>query len=208
MSLRVRSAITNSSSVDVGDVFTEILDDVEILEGDRVTDRIRDVHRPRTGVDDRTHHLRHELEVGPDRVLAGELHVGGIGGSPLDRLDRRIQHLGGLHLQLVLHVDIGGGDEGVDPPLLPRVLQRLPAPVDILGVCPAEPGYLRSLDGLGYLSDRLEVPYGGDGKPGLDHIHVELLQLPGDPHLFFHVHAGAGRLLAVPQGSVEYLYRL
>ena len=56
------------------------------------------------------------------------------------------QHLGRLHLQLVLHVDVGGGDKGVDAPPFPGMLERLPCPVDVLAAGAAQPGDLRPLD--------------------------------------------------------------
>ena len=189
--------------VDVPHVLLQVGDDVEVLEGDGVADRIRDVDRGGAGIDDRLDHLGQKRQPRPHGVLAGELHVGGIGRGPLDRLDGRCQHLGRLHLQLVLHVDVGGGDKGVDAPLVPGILQRLPGPVDILVAGAAQTGDLGSLDLLGHQLDRLEIAIGSDGKAGLDHVHVHLLELFCHPQFFFDIHAVAGGLLAVPQRGVK-----
>ncbi len=58
---------------------------------------------------------------------------------------------------------------------------------------------------LGDLLHRLEVAGRGDREAGLDHVDPEPRQLVGDLHLLGGVQRDAGRLLAVPQGGVEYV---
>ena len=100
-------------------------------------------------------------------------------------------------------MDVGGGDEGVDPPLLSGVFQRLPGPVDILLAGAAQTGDLRPLDVLGDHFDRLKIPIGGDRETGLDDIHVHFLEMTCQTQFLLDVHAVAGGLFAVPQGGVE-----
>ena len=49
-------------------------------------------------------------------------------------------------------------------------------------------------------------PWEEKGKPGLDDIHVEEFQVPGDLQFFVHVEIGAGGLFPVPQGRIEDIY--
>ncbi len=48
-----------------------------------------------------------------------------------------------------------------------------------------------------------EVTVGGDGKARLQNVHAEFGELVGELELFPHMHAAAGRLLAVAEGGVE-----
>jgi hypothetical protein len=57
------------------------------------------------------------------------------------------------------------------------------------------------LDGLGIFG-------GGAGIAGLDDIHMEQRQLPGDGEFLPAAKPGAGRLFAVSQSGVEYRYFL
>jgi hypothetical protein len=50
---------------------------------------------------------------------------------------------------------------------------------------------------------RVEVAIGGDGEPGLDHVHAKAVELLGQAQLFLHIHAAARRLLAVTKRGVE-----
>jgi hypothetical protein len=76
-------------------------------------------------------------------------------------------------------VDIGleGAGQGADPAVL-----------DMAG------------DGL----YRLEVAGGGDGEADFHHVHPEALEGQGDLQFFLDRQAGGKRLLAVPQGGIEY----
>ena len=85
----------------------------------------------------------------------------------------------------------------MNPSLLPGILKSLPSAIDVLVACTAQTGYLRSLNRLGHLFHRLKVTIGSYWKPGFYDIHVQLLQLLGNPKLFVDIHAGPGRLLTV-----------
>src|SRR5207247_4081145 len=50
---------------------------------------------------------------------------------------------------------------------------------------------------------RPEIVLAGHREAGLDDVHPEEIQLPGQPDLFLEVHAAARRLLAVAQRGVE-----
>ena len=84
------------------------------LGRDRIADRIRDVDRGRTGLDDGAVDLEQEVGVGPRGVLRGELDLGvppellATVGHPAHRVGERLL---AIDAQLVLEVDVAGGDE-------------------------------------------------------------------------------------------------
>ena len=86
----------------------------------------------------------------------------------------------------------------------PGEFHRFGAAVDILRVRPRQAGDDRVLGAAGDLADRLEVAFGGDGKAGLDDVDAHVVEHLGDLDLFLERHGGAGALLAVAQGGVEY----
>ena len=112
------------------------------------------------------------------------------------------QNLFGFHLQLVLHMQVAGGDHHVDAPTGGR-LQGLGTAVNIhlMGAAQARNG--ACLDDLGDLANRFEVAIGGDGETGLNDIDPHLFQDLGQFELFIQAHGGTGRLLAVAHGGVK-----
>jgi hypothetical protein len=143
-----------------------------------------------------------EVVLAARAVLGRPLDVGaqiaGVGDAVDDRLMDRL----GRHLQLELHMQRAGRDEGVDA-RPGGAGQRLPGPVDVLARGPRQAGHCAVADLPRDLGDRLEIAVGGDRKTGLDDIDAELLENHGDADLLVEVHRRAGRLLAVPQGRVE-----
>src|SRR5438034_1201938 len=107
--------------------------------------------------------------------------------------------------QWALQMDVGGGDEDVDPGP-PGLLHRLEGAVDVLLARAGEREDDRLRDHLRDAPDGLEVALRGGGEPRLDHVHAQVLELARDRELLLHVHGGAGRLLPVAQGRVEDLY--
>src|SRR5690606_36479201 len=57
---------------------------------------------------------------------------------------------------------------------------------------------------IGNRLHRLEIPLAGNGETGFDDIHPHPFQRLGDTQFFVLVHGGAGALLAVTQGGIEY----
>ena len=137
------------------------------------------------------------------RVLGRPLDVVDVVARALDRGADQLEHLGGLLLQLALHVDRRGGDEGVDARPL-GMSHRLAAAVDVLEAGAGEAGDGRSLDPL--WRSRLTAsksPSEAIGKPGLDDVDAHLVEQLGDLELLLERHRRAGRLLAVAQRGVE-----
>ena len=173
-----------------------------VLLGNAVADGVGDVERRRAGVDRDLQHLAHEVEVRSGRVLRRELDVVGVllgvgdGATGLDL------HLIGRHPQLVLHVDLAGGDEDVDAGRGGR-LDGLPAPVDVGQRGAGQPTDDGAAHGGGDGLHRFEVALAGDGEAGLDDVDPEAGQLLGDLELLALVERDARRLLAVTEGRVE-----
>jgi hypothetical protein len=114
----------------------------------------------------------------------------------------------------MLHVNVAGGDEGVDPGAA-RVAHGLPRRVDVPPVAPREaaddrhvdggvlPGGRRVADLDGDGAHGVEVVGGGGREPGLDDVDAEAGQLARDDELLGARHGGARRLLPVAQRGVE-----
>jgi hypothetical protein len=112
------------------------------------------------------------------------------------------EHLVGRHAQLLLHVQCAGRKEQVDA-RRGTTLQRLGGTRDVAVVGASQRAHGAVLDRVGDRLHAFEVAVRRGGKTGLDHVHLQSLELAGDPQLLVLGHRGAGRLLAVTQGGVE-----
>ncbi len=201
----------DDSLVDIGDVVLERLDDIEEMTGGGVADRVWDVDRRGSRFDRPFDDFAEEVEFGASSVFGRELDVGrrdiGPGGHLVDgvfhHLDRLPEDFFLRHLELVLPVDGGRGEEHVHADVL-GVFEGVPGPVDILDTTAGE-----SADGrlvaelLSNFLNRFEVAGGGDGEAGLDHVDAHLDEGFGDFHFLRRGHRAAGGLLAVAEGGVE-----
>src|SRR5690606_14186894 len=180
-------------------------DHLAVVPGGGEPDGVGDVDRGRTGVHRGLAHGDHELDVGTGGVLGGVLDVVGVlTGAGHARLHRG-EHLLLAHLQLVLHVDGRGGQEGVDP-RAGGVLDGLPGGVDVHRVGPGQSRHHGPVDLAGDALYRLEVAGGRDREPGLDDVDTQPGELVGDRHLLVGRQGDARRLLAVSQRGVEDSY--
>ena len=172
--------------------------------GDGVADGVGDVDRGRAGVDDRLVDSQQELRVGARGVLGGELDR-----RRPSALRRSATHstAGGEHLlaggaELVLEVDVAGGDEDVEARALGDA-DGLHRPLRVAVATAREGGHGHALRLLGDPVDGVEVAGRGGREAGLDDVHVEAHELARDLELLLGGQRGAGRLLAVAQGRVE-----
>ena len=176
------------------------------LGRDGVAHGVRDVERRGTGLGDRLVHVEQERVLGARGVLGGELDLGvaaqGLAG-PRHPADGLGQGLLAGDAQLVLEVDVAGGDEQVqvralgDADGLHRALRVAVLAAGQRGDRDPAPRLLRDP------ADRLEVPGRGGREARLDHVHLEPGELARDLQLLRGGQPGAGRLLAVAQGGVE-----
>ncbi len=168
----------------------------------RVADRVGDVDHRRPGVERDLQHFGGVLEVRAAGVHRRELDVLAVGlGHRHRRLGLSLDVLAvGVHL--VLDVDVGGRDEGVDARPF-GVFDRAPGGVDVPLVGAGQAADDRPFDRLRDPLDRLEVPRRGDREAGLDHVDAEARELLGDLQLLDRVQRDPRRLLPVAQGGVE-----
>src|SRR5258707_11018736 len=98
--------------------------------GNRVADGVGDVDRARPCLDGALDGTTEEIMLGPRAVLTGPLDIAAEIARVADAVDDGLVHRRRLHLQLVLHVQRGGCDEGVNTRAR-SVLERLPGPIDV-----------------------------------------------------------------------------
>ena len=105
------------------DTIDDLLRELAELCGDGIADGIGDVHGGGAGIDHGLVDLEQEVMLGAAGVLGAELDLC-VGTQALarvaDPLDRGLQGLLSRHLQLVLEMDVAGGDEEVQVRLLRR----------------------------------------------------------------------------------------
>ena len=150
--------------------------------------RVRDVEGRRPGLDDLAQHPVQEPRLGPSGVLGRELDVVAAQGlEVLDGADGVLDDLVLAHPQLVLHVDLGGRDEGVHARTL-RSFHGVPRDLEVSGPRAreaADDGDIpRLVDGAADVQGNsfhgLEVVRGGDGEACLDYVNAELGELVVD----------------------------
>src|SRR5262249_5037647 len=115
---------------------------------------------------------------------------------------RRGQTLLARDAQLGAEMQIGGGEEGVNPGAFRR-LQRTRRLFDVPGRRPRERGDHRPPDLSGDLAHRFGIGRRRDWEAGLDDVHVQPIERARHRELGRHVEREPGGLLAVAQGRVE-----
>ena len=170
-----------------------------------VTDGVRDVDGAGTGCNGSLNHLVQKLGITAAGVLTGELDVIHQGAGVGHHVRDDGEHLLPALTQLVLQMNIAGGDEGVNPPA-GRRRDSIRAGLDVATGCPGQSADHRSVLAAHLLGDALhssKIAGTGKGETCLDHIHTEPGQLLGDRQLLLEIEAGARRLLTIPEGGVE-----
>mmetsp|Transcript_18112 Transcript_18112/g.51845 ORF Transcript_18112/g.51845 Transcript_18112/m.51845 type:complete len:449 (+) Transcript_18112:778-2124(+) len=194
-----------------GDVVPELLDDLAELPRHVPTRRVGDVEGGSTGLDGGAQHAVQKVGFRPSGILGAELNV--VAAQTLGEFDGvygNVHDLVGSFLQLVLHVNLAGGDEGVDPrPFGP--LDGIPRDGNVLLVGPgkaADYGYVSIVVHLpsyriGNLLDGIEIVGTGNGKARLNDVDSQLGEVAGNLDLFGRRQGRSRRLFAVPERRVE-----
>jgi hypothetical protein len=203
-----------------GYILTQIADQPAVLLGRDIAHGVGDVERGGAGLDGHGQHLHQEGRVAAPGVLRAELHVAAQAARVLHHVAHGLQHLVAAHAQLVLHVDVAGGQKGVDAGTH-RALHRFPRLVDVVLVGARQAGDDRRRgncaifaaarlppDRVGDAAHGFQVAGAGGGEARLHDVHAQPRQLVGDLQLLLDVEGGAGALLAVAQGGVEDLHDL
>ncbi len=172
----------------------EPVDELEVLLRRRVADGVRDVERGGARFDGGGADLDEKVRVRPARVLAAELDVAAVGLGVSHHLPGPVDDISPAHLELVIEVEIGGGDKGVDPRLRRR-LDRFPDLVDVAWMGAGQAGDDRTVLGPDLAGDpphRLEIVGARRRETGLDDVDAETRELAGDLELLGAREAGAG----------------
>ena len=191
--------------VDAGDVLHAKGDQIAEFVGHGVADGIGDVDDGRPGFDGGGQDLNNEVAVAAGGVHGREFDVRGQVAGELDGVLGELNEFGAGDVELLLEMDVGGGDYGVQKRTL-GVLQRFPGSGELVFLEAGERGDLHVVEFAGHKLDGFEIAGGGGGKSGLDYGDSEFLELAADLDFFFKSQRAAGSLLAVAQGSVEYAY--
>ena len=116
---------------DAGRVLHDAGDERAKLVGRGVADRVRDVERGGPGLDRFAQHQVQKLRLAAPGVFRAELDVLAQAARIAHHLDTLLHHLLAVHLELVFHVNLGRGEEGVDA-RAGRVLDGLPGFVNVV----------------------------------------------------------------------------
>ena len=177
--------------VDAGDVAHQVGDLGPELVGQGIARGVGEVQDPGPGLDHRLEDLADKIEVTARGVLGRELDVCGVLGRVLHRGHRQLQHLLPAHLELMLEMDVRGGQEGVDPGIF-AALQGLPGDIDVPLLATGQGRHLDTPDIVGDIFDAAEIALRGHRKAGLDDVDIQFDKLLGQPELLLHIHAGPG----------------
>ena len=171
----------------------------------RVSHGIGNVDRARPRRHHRQRNLVQVIGRGARAVFSRELHVVRVLPRQLHGSHRFLQHLLLGLLELVLQVNLAGGDEGVNARLF-GVGQRLGGALHVQGAAARQ----RRHTGLRELAadriHRLEIAIRSDRKARFQKVHAQVHQLPRHPQLLRNRHAAARRLFPVAQRRVENSY--
>jgi hypothetical protein len=171
----------NDRPLDAGDTIHDPADQAAKLIGGGVPDRVRDVDHARPGGDRRSDHLVQKLRLGASGILGGELDLVTILFGVGDHLSRTGEDRASVHVQLIVHVDLGCGDEHVDAGMRSQ-FHSLPGKIDITRHRPckgADRGdVLPAAHRLCHLLHGTQFVRGGSREPGLDHVDPQPCKLP------------------------------
>ena len=193
------------------DVIPKLLDDIAKFPRHVPSRRIGNVERRGARLDGGTEDAVQKVRIGPSGIFRAEFDI--VAAQALgefDGVDGNVHHLVGRLLELVVHVNLGRGDEGVDA-RPDGILDGIPRHgyVPLVGAGQAaDYGHVPIVvhlvaDRVGNLPDGVEVVGTGDGEAGLDDVDAQLGEVAGDLELLGRGQGGAGGLLAVAEGRVE-----
>ena len=184
----------------------DLLDERAELARDRVSDRVGDVHRGGARLHDGLVDLHQVVDVRARGVLRGELDLrvaSQLLAAVADPADGLREGRLTVDPQLVLEMDVAGGDEHVEVRPLGD-LDRLDRPLRVAVLAPCEGRHGDPAAGLlGDAVDGLEVTRRGGREAGLDDIDLQADELARDLQLLGDGQPGARRLLPVAQGGIE-----
>ncbi len=187
-----------------GNPLVQLAEETLELRRHRVPDGVGDVDGASALADGRAHDLGDECRVRASSVLARELDV----GTQTARLPHRIsgggKHGCAVHPQLVRHVDVRRGNEGVNARRA-GIPHALPGHRDVFLIGAGKRGDRWPPHLARHGLDTQQVARRGNGKAGLDDVNTKSRELMRDFHLLAEVQVDARGLLPVAKGRIEEL---
>ena len=188
---------------DIPDMRAQIADQVGILPGHGIADRVRNVHRGCAGLDCCLDNFGQKLGLRARGILGRELDVGHHGLGLPHSLRRQPQDLLVCFAQLVLSVDLGGGQEDMDTGACSCRKKGESRRLDVLGHAARQTRDDGTGDFAGNRLHRLEVPVADHRETRLDDVDLEPRELARNLQFFLQVHGSPGTLLSVAQCRVK-----
>jgi len=192
----------DSDALDSLDATADGRDQFAELGGNRVADGVGNIERGGAGFDDGFQNLAKEFGIGAGGVFGRKFDVVTKRFGKRDRFAGVCQTFLAADAQLVLQVNVGGGEEDVNA-WASGMFQCFPGTLDIGAAGAGQSGDDGSANDRGNGFYGGEVAIGGDGKPGFDHVDAEAVELVREAQLFLMVHAATGGLLSIAERGVE-----
>ena len=176
-----------NSFVTVGDAFAQIADELSIQLRNGVTHGVGHIDGGGAFLNHRLDDPAQKVRIAAVSVFGAEFDVVKQIAGKAHRLTGLLKHLVGGHAQLFLHVQWRGGDKRVDAPPF-GAFERLGRARNIAVVGTGQRTHRGIFDGIGNGMNGVKVAIGAGRKTGLDHVHLESLQLAGDAQLLVFGH--------------------
>ena len=166
--------------VRIGHIFAQIANQPTKLVGRGVADGVGHVNRGRPRLNHLGQHLHQKLGVAPPRILGRKFHIVAQGAGKAHGRGGLLNTLLPVNLQLILQVDVAGGQKGVDAVAGSR-LYRIIRPLNVHFAGPRQARddhWLARFTAVGQrphlfgnAPHRLKIAGGSDGEPRLANIH-------------------------------------
>ena len=186
----------------VGDPGEDGAEELEDFIRRGVADRVRQVDRGGSCLDNRLDDPTEKVEIAPRRVLGRELDVVGVPAGLCHRGDGGVEALLAADVQLAFEMQVRSGDERVNAAILPG-RERFAGAFDVVWAASRQGSHHGAIKGGRDHAYSFGIRVGGDREARLDHIDAQAIEMPGQLQLFRHAERKAGRLLAIAQRRVE-----
>ena len=188
--------------VGVGHALNDVREEFARFVRRGVANGVRQVDGRAALANDRFDDATQKIAVGARGILRRKFHIVGELTAEADRRHRRVEARFARHAQLGLQVQIGRGEERVNPRPFGR-LQRPGRLFDILRARPRQRGNHGAPQFARNLLEGVRIGRRGDGKARFDDVHAQRVEGARHGQLGRHVHREAGGLLAVAERRVE-----
>ncbi len=178
-----------------------------VFIGRRVADGVWKVDDFRAGLGSGFGHFAEVFDIAAACVFGGKFHFLSVLATETHHFAHLSERFVSFDAQLVLQVEIGGGEKNVEPGMDGR-FDGAESGVNIFLTSSRERRHFTVADFAGHRADSLQISRRCDGESRFDNVNAELFELARQAKLFIPVHREAGGLLAVTQRGVEDVDRV